>query len=127
MDRYSLLGFINSMTGSDLSNYSIMAMGITPYINASIIMQLLCVAIPALEEMQKYFEDFLRSPAGQDVKGECLLPTMVGDMIRAGTLEVAAATTDEVWFGMTYKEDRATTAAMLRKLTEEGRYPRVLF
>ena len=57
IERYSLLGIINSMTGSDLSNYSIMAMGITPYINASIIMQLLCVAIPKLEEMQKEGEE----------------------------------------------------------------------
>ncbi len=57
ISRYSLLGFINSMTGSDLANYSIMAMGITPYINASIIMQLLCVAIPKLEELQKQGEE----------------------------------------------------------------------
>ncbi|MBR2698520.1 MAG: preprotein translocase subunit SecY, partial [Clostridia bacterium] len=57
LERYSLLGFINSMTGSDLSNYTIMAMGITPYINASIIMQLLCVAIPKLEEMQMEGEE----------------------------------------------------------------------
>ena len=57
LERYSLLGFINSMTGSDLSNYTIMAMGITPYINASIIMQLLCVAIPKMEEMQKEGEE----------------------------------------------------------------------
>ena len=57
LEKYSLLGFINSMTGSDLSNYTIMAMGITPYINASIIMQLLCVAIPKLEEMQKEGEE----------------------------------------------------------------------
>ncbi|MBR1559149.1 MAG: preprotein translocase subunit SecY [Clostridia bacterium] len=57
MDQYSLLGFINSMTGSNLSNFNIMAMGITPYINASIIMQLLCVAIPKLEEMQKEGEE----------------------------------------------------------------------
>ena len=45
------------MTGADLANYSIMAMGITPYINASIIMQLLCVAIPKLEEMNKQGEE----------------------------------------------------------------------
>ena len=57
VEQYSLLGFINSMTGSNLSNFNIMAMGITPYINASIIMQLLCVAIPALEEMQKEGEE----------------------------------------------------------------------
>ena len=57
MEQYSLLGFINSMTGSNLANYSIMAMGITPYINASIIMQLLCVAIPKLEELNKSGEE----------------------------------------------------------------------
>ncbi|MBQ6595484.1 MAG: preprotein translocase subunit SecY [Clostridia bacterium] len=53
VNRYSLLSYIQSMTGSNLSDYNIMAMGITPYINASIIMQLLCVAIPKLEELQK--------------------------------------------------------------------------
>ena len=57
LNNYSLLGFINSMTGSDLANYSIMAMGITPYINASIIMQLLCVAIPKLDELNKSGEE----------------------------------------------------------------------
>ena len=57
LERFSLLGFINQMTGADLANYSIMAMGITPYINASIIMQLLCVAIPKLEEMNKQGEE----------------------------------------------------------------------
>ena len=53
LNNFGLLGFINSMTGSNLANFNVMAMGITPYINASIIMQLLCVAIPKLEEMQK--------------------------------------------------------------------------
>lgn len=81
----------------------------------------------ALEEMETYFHDFLRSDKGRDLKSECLLPTMVGDMIAAGTLSVDAATTDEVWFGMTYKEDRAYTAAALHRLTEQGVYPEVLF
>ena len=53
LQQFSLLEFMQSMTGSNLSSYNIMAMGITPYINASIIMQLLCVAIPKLEELQK--------------------------------------------------------------------------
>ena len=52
-----LLNFINMMTGSSLADFNIMAMGITPYINASIIMQLLTVAIPKLEELQKSGED----------------------------------------------------------------------
>ena len=57
LNRFSLLQFMQSMTGSNLSQYNIMAMGITPYINSSIIMQLLCVAIPKLEEMQKEGEE----------------------------------------------------------------------
>ena len=57
LERFSLLGFINSMTGANMEQFTIMAMGITPYINASIIMQLLTVAIPKLEEMQKEGEE----------------------------------------------------------------------
>ena len=52
-DTYDMLGLMNMMTGSALSQMTIMAMGVSPYINASIIMQLLTIAIPALERMQK--------------------------------------------------------------------------
>jgi len=48
-----LLQLVNMMTGNSFSNMTIMAMGITPYINASIIMQLLCIAIPALERLSQ--------------------------------------------------------------------------
>lgn len=80
-----------------------------------------------LGRMEEYFEAFLAGPEGTQLKSECLLPVMVGEMIRRGELEVRALTTAESWFGMTYQEDRATTAAMLQKLTEEGLYPAVLF
>ncbi len=48
-----LFDLVNMMTGSNFQNMTIMAMGITPYINSSIIMQLLTIAIPALERLQK--------------------------------------------------------------------------
>ena len=48
-----MLGLVNMMTGNAFSQMTIMAMGITPYINSSIIMQLLTIAIPALERLQK--------------------------------------------------------------------------
>ena len=53
----SLFGFIDLVSGGAFQNATIFAMGITPYINASIIMQLLCVAIPALERLQKEGEE----------------------------------------------------------------------
>ena len=51
------LGYINMLTGGAFSYASLFAMGITPYINSSIIMQLLTIAIPALERLQKEGED----------------------------------------------------------------------
>ena len=48
-----LLGLVNMMTGNAFEKMTVMAMGITPYINASIIMQLLTIAIPALERLSK--------------------------------------------------------------------------
>jgi len=48
-----LFDILNAFTGGAFKKYTIFAMGIMPYINASIIMQLLTIAIPQLEEMQK--------------------------------------------------------------------------
>lgn len=47
------LGLLNTLTGGNLANMSIMALGITPYITASIVLQLLGVCFPVLSEMQK--------------------------------------------------------------------------
>jgi len=52
-DQSGLLGVFNIISGGAFSNLSIFAMSITPYINASIIIQLLTIAIPALEKMSK--------------------------------------------------------------------------
>jgi preprotein translocase subunit SecY len=52
-DTPQLLNFINVLTGGALANFSIMIAGLGPYINASIIMQLLTKAIPKLEALQK--------------------------------------------------------------------------
>ncbi len=48
-----LLGFLNTLSGGALANFSIMLVGLGPYINASIIMQLLTKAVPRLEALNK--------------------------------------------------------------------------
>jgi preprotein translocase subunit SecY len=48
-----ILGFLNLLTGGALSRFGIFALGVGPYINSSIVMQLLVVIFPALEKMQK--------------------------------------------------------------------------
>ncbi|MGI6778478.1 MAG: preprotein translocase subunit SecY [Acetivibrionales bacterium] len=63
----TLLGFLDIVAGGAFANLTIFAMSITPYINASIIMQLLTVAIPKLEQMQKEGEEG-RKKIGQIVR-----------------------------------------------------------
>ena len=53
MQGNSLAGFINTFSGGGFQNASMFALGIIPYINSSIIFQLLGVVVPKLEEMQK--------------------------------------------------------------------------
>ena len=57
LDNYSYFQIMGMMSGGALSQGTLFAMGIGPYINASIIMQLLTVGIPALERMSKQGED----------------------------------------------------------------------
>ncbi len=56
-EQQTALNFFDAMTGGSFTTMSIFALNITPYITSSIIMQLLTIAIPKLEEMQKDGED----------------------------------------------------------------------
>ena len=78
------------------------------------------------DEMERYFEDFLRHDAGENVKTECLLPNMVGELLQEGRLKVSVQQSRDRWFGMTYHEDRARVAGELQKLHEAGVYPQKL-
>ncbi len=74
-------------------------------------------------EMEAYFEEFLRNKAGTNIKAECLLPNMVGEMVDDGRLTVSVLHSADRWFGMTYHEDRQNVADELKKLHATGTYP----
>ena len=57
IDNNSFLSIMSSITGGSLGNATLFALGISPYINASIIIQLLTVGIPALERLSKQGEE----------------------------------------------------------------------
>ncbi|MGH7706409.1 MAG: preprotein translocase subunit SecY [Vulcanimicrobiaceae bacterium] len=84
---YSFLGFLS---GGALQRLSIIAMGITPYINASIIMQLMTVVLPQLEEMAKKGGEEGRKRISQYTRWLTIVlaaveaTTMCGAMERAG-------------------------------------------
>lgn len=65
LTRGQLFNFLGMFTGGALNNFSITAMGITPYINASIIMSLLPEVFPALKEMAKEGGEMGRKKIGQ--------------------------------------------------------------
>ncbi|MBE6765128.1 MAG: preprotein translocase subunit SecY [Ruminococcaceae bacterium] len=56
-DPGTLVSYLNTLSGGAFANATLFAMSVTPYINASIIMQLLTVAIPALERLSKEGEE----------------------------------------------------------------------
>src|SRR6185369_15839339 len=53
LDILGILQFLDTVSGGAFRKFPMIALGITPYINASIIMQLLTVAVPQLEQLQK--------------------------------------------------------------------------
>jgi len=55
-DNYSIFNIMNMISGGALANCSVLALGVSPYITASIVIQLLTVAIPALERLSKQGE-----------------------------------------------------------------------
>lgn len=81
---------------------------------------------PAIfNELDIYFRNFLHT-VGDDLKAECLLPTMVGDLLEEGRLSVSVLHSKDCWFGMTYQEDRAVVSQELEKLHQNGIYPEKL-
>ena len=78
------------------------------------------------DQMGTYLEDFLRALPPEELKAECLLPNMVGDLLKKGRLSVSVLHSADRWFGMTYHEDRQAVAQELARLHENGTYPATL-
>ena len=77
-------------------------------------------------ELEMFFYDFLRYEAGDNIKAECMLPSLVGKLIGEGKLKVSVLQSADRWFGMTYHEDRQAVAEELKRLHACGVYPEAL-
>ena len=73
------------------------------------------------------FDEFLDETSRDDLKAEYLLPTIIGDLLQNGRLDVRVLKSHDQWFGVTYKEDREAVTDALGKLIEDGIYPSVLY
>lgn len=73
-----------------------------------------------------YFRTFLSENAS-NVKAEFYIPTMVNRLIGDGTARLRVLRSQARWFGVTYKEDKPSLMAAIRRLIDEGRYPERLW
>lgn len=78
------------------------------------------------EDLQVYFDNFIGKNAAEP-KAECLLPNCVGESISSGNGTLKVFSTNERWFGMTYKEDREVVKKNLAEKTKSGFYPEILW
>lgn len=69
---------------------------------------------------------FLQSDAGDPMKREYVLPTLVDEMMHEQGLKVKVLSTNAVWFGITYREDKEYVMNELKKLHDAGVYPPAL-
>ena len=112
-----LLSLLDVFSGGTLANFSIMALGLGPYINASIIFQLLAFVVPSLEELSKegeygqekinQYTRFLTVPLAalqsfgmySLLKGQGVIPALSPASLVALVLTMTAGTVLAVWFG----------------------------
>ena len=95
--------------------------------NQHVSMNMFGLPVSFLDELEQGFPKFLASVKDGDLKSEYLLPTIVDQCIREDKAKVRLLETPDKWFGVTYKEDKPTVVAAIRKLVEDGVYPEKLF
>lgn len=79
------------------------------------------------EKGQERFVSFLKSLSPTELKAEYVLPVLVDQLMHEDGLKVDMLSTDAVWFGVTYQEDKPYVQAELKKMHENGVYPEKLF
>ena len=80
-----------------------------------------------LDVLAEGFPEFLRGVPEGDIKAESLLPNVVDQLIRSGKGKVTVLESRDRWFGVTYKEDKASVTESIRDLVRKGVYPEKLF
>ena len=73
------------------------------------------------ESLSLGFKKFLSELQEEDLKTEYLLPTIIGEMLENGLIEVKVLESSDKWFGVTYKEDKIEVMEAIRKLNIENR------
>jgi hypothetical protein len=83
-----------------------------------------------MDELKVKFVEFLDKVAtGEEnpLKGEFFIPKVVGELLDQGKASVKVMTSQDRWYGVTYKEDKPGVMAALQALKDAGVYPETLW
>ena len=80
-----------------------------------------------LNELEKNFIPFLDGLGENGEKAEFLLPAVINGLVESGRGQLKVLETHDKWFGVTYKEDKETVVAAIRKLIADGVYKENLY
>ena len=77
-----------------------------------------------MSKMEVIFkEQFPEGVKNNPLKYEALLPNNVGDLVKRGECRVKVLTSEDSWFGVTYKEDKPSVVAKIQSFKDQGLYP----
>ena len=81
-----------------------------------------------LKELKERFPKFLEENlASNPLKCEYFLPTVVGELLSEDKATVEVLKSQDKWYGVTYKEDKASVVEAIRRMKEDGLYPTYLW
>ncbi|MDO4313212.1 MAG: sugar phosphate nucleotidyltransferase [Eubacteriales bacterium] len=102
--------------------------GITPIdVESEVSMNMWGLSPAFMDVLESGFEAFLEELDPENLKGEYLLPTIIGGLLKEGKMKVEVLQSHDKWFGVTYREDKKDVVSEIQKLIADGVYAEKLF
>ncbi|HVZ85919.1 MAG TPA: nucleotidyltransferase [Polyangia bacterium] len=79
------------------------------------------------EQLERHLVQFLETNRGGPVNAECLIPVVVGDLVREKAARVRVLPISDRWFGVTHAEDKPVVMSTIRDMVARGEYPSPLW
>ena len=89
-------------------------------------MNLFCFNKDLMDQLGSRFPKWLKEN-GNELKSEFLIPTVVDELVHEGKASLKLLSTESVWFGVTYKEDKPGVVRALKELVQKGEYKEGLY
>ena len=89
-------------------------------------MNLFCFNKDLIDHLKARFPEWLKEH-GNELKSEYLIPSVVDELVQEGKASLKLLSTDSVWFGVTYKEDKPGVVKALKELVSKGEYKEGLY